>query len=90
MKLISLLKIMDEDDEIEVSDENAPIEEMVLLKGTVADCKRQGYFRNGVLTALFAEGDCLYVAVNIEYQKKRKAVRGDGRLLWRLHTQCNV
>lgn len=79
MKLISLLKIMDEDDEIEVSDENAPIEEMVLFKGTVADCKRQGYFRNGVLTALFAEGDCLYVAVNIEYQKKRKAVpRNEG------------
>lgn len=74
MKLISLLKIMDEDDEIEVSDENAPIEEMVLFKGTVADCKRQGYFRNGVLTALFAEGDCLYVAVNIEYQKKEKEV----------------
>lgn len=68
---------MDEVDEIEVSDENAPINEMVLFAGTVADCKQQGYFRNGVVTSLFAEDDVVYVTVNIEYQKERKRKKND-------------
>jgi hypothetical protein len=72
MKLISLLKIMDEDDEIEVADENEPIDKMVLFYGTVADCKQQGYFRNGVVTGLYADNDVLYVSVNIEYQKRKR------------------
>ena len=78
MKLISLLKIMDESDEIAVLDESAPIIEMDLFRGTVADCKQQGYFRNGIITALFAEEDILCVAVNIEHQKKKGGSIMDG------------
>lgn len=77
MKLISILRAMDEEDEIEVMDENVPINEMALFKGSVKDCKEQGYFRNGVVTSLCAYEDILIVGVDIEYQK-RKAVRGDG------------
>lgn len=54
MKLISILRAMDEEDEIIVNDENAPIDKMRLFKGEVKECKKQGYFRNGVVTALLA------------------------------------
>ncbi len=71
MKLISILRAMDEDDEIIVNDENAPIDKMCLFNGDVKECKKQGYFRNGVVTALLALDNVLVVAVNIEYQKKK-------------------
>ena len=71
MKLISLLKIMDEPDEIVVDDENAPIDEMTLFHGTVEDCKQQSYFRNGIVTALHFDRNVAYVLVNIEYQKEK-------------------
>lgn len=71
MKLISILHAMDEEDEIIVNDENAPIDKMCLFKGDVKECKKQGYFRNGVVTALLACDNVLIVAVNIEYQKKK-------------------
>ena len=71
MKLISLLEIMDESDEIVVDDENAPINEMTLFYGTVEDCKKQRYFRNGVVRALHFDREVASVAVNIEYQKEK-------------------
>lgn len=78
MKLISILHVMGEEDEIIVNDESAPIDKMCLFEGDVKECKKQGYFRNGVVTALFAYDNVLVVAVNIEYQKK-KAARSDGK-----------
>ena len=71
MKLISILRAMDEEDEIIVNDENAPIDKMCLFEGDVKECKKQGYFRNGIVTALLAYDNVLIVAVNIEYQKKK-------------------
>lgn len=77
MKLVSILKVMDGDDAIEVVDENAPIDEMVLFRGSVKDCMEQGYFRNGVVGSLCACGDILIVGVNIEYKKRKRGVWGD-------------
>ena len=72
MKLISILRAMDEEDTVEVTDENAPINNMLLFRGSVKDCMKQGYFRNGIVTALCAYENTLTIMVNIEYQKKRK------------------
>ena len=71
MKLISILRTMDEQDSIIVNDENAPIDKMNLFEGNVKACKEQGYFRNGVVTSLCAYDDTLIVGVDIEYQKKK-------------------
>lgn len=71
MKLVSILRAMDGDDAIEVVDENAPIDEMVLFRGNVKNCMKQGYFRNGVVGSLCACNDTLIVGVDIEYQKRK-------------------
>ena len=73
MKLISILRAMDDDELVEVWDENAPIFEACLFAGSVKECKSQGHFRNGVVNHLTAVGDTMVVYADIEYQK-RKAV----------------
>ena len=76
MKLISVLRVMDDNELVEVIDENAPITEMSLFSGTVKECKNQGYFRNGVVTQLAATNDVLSVFVDIEYQKRNAEREG--------------
>ena len=77
MRLISILSVMDDNDNIKVIDENKPINKAILFDGNAGDCIKQGYFRNGVVTSLFANNSTLIVTVNIEYQKKR-AAQADG------------
>ena len=74
MKLISILQRMDEDEKINVMEDGVPLDKMCLFTGTVRDCKKQGFFRNAVVTLLVACGDVLIVEVDIEYQR-RKAIR---------------
>lgn len=71
MKLISVLRVMDDDDTVEVVDENAPISKYLLFQGSVKECKKKGFFRNGIVTSLCAYENLLLIAVNIEYQKKK-------------------
>ena len=80
MKLISILRVMDEVEPIKIIDENAPITTNTLYEGDVGDCKKYGYFRNGVVTSLCAYDDILIIGVNIEYQKKKKAVWSNGNV----------
>ena len=72
MKLISILRVMDEVESIKVLDGNAPLTAKTLYEGYVGDCKKYGYFRNGVVTSLCAYDDILIIGVNIEYQNTNK------------------
>lgn len=72
LKLISILRAMDERDTIIVNDEYAPIDKMELFKGNVKDCKKQSRFRNGVVGSLCACHDVLIVGVDIEYQNRER------------------
>lgn len=71
MKLVSLLKVLDKEDRIEVADDNAPITNNVLFKGRAKDCMRKGCIRNGNVVSLCAWHDILLIAVDIEFQKKK-------------------
>ena len=77
MTLISVLRVMDKDDMVEVVDDNAPIDEFLLFQGSVKECKKKGFFKKGIVKSLCAYKNTMLISVDIEYQK-RKAVRGDG------------
>ena len=77
MRLISLLKVMDEGDRINVVDENKPINKATVFNGSAGECMERCYYKNGVVTSLFASGNTLMVTVDIEYQKKKRAALSD-------------
>lgn len=77
MKLLSVLRVMSEDDTVDVVDTNAPIDRCNLFSGKVKDAIQVGKIRNGVVDAIAAQDDVLLISVNIEYQKKRGASFND-------------
>ena len=73
MKLISVMRVMDDCERIIVWDDNAAsIDVPPLFKGTVKKCKTVGYTRNGVVKMIIPEKDHLAIFVDIEYQKQRR------------------
>ena len=72
MKLLSVLNVMDDTELVEVADENAPIENQVVFTGCVAECRKEGRIRNGIVTAIVPCRGCLCILVNIEYQKRKE------------------
>ncbi len=79
MKLLSVLRVMSDEDMVDVADINAPINRCNLFSGKVKDAIRVGKIRNGVVEAIVAQDDVLLISVNIEYQKKRGASFNDLR-----------
>lgn len=71
MTLISVLRVMDKDDMVEVVDDNAPIDKFLLFQGSVKECKKKGFFKNGIVKSLCAFKDLMLISVDIEYQKKK-------------------
>ena len=77
MKLISVLRVMDDEDMVEVVDDNAPIDKFLLFQGSVKECKKN-FSRNGIVKSLCAFENLILFSVDIEYQK-RKAVSNNAR-----------
>ena len=71
MKLASLLKVLPDEQVIEVQDINSPIDCWELFAGSVKECRRQ-WFRNGVIQVAFSTHDVLSVLLDVEYQKKHR------------------
>lgn len=71
MKLASLLKVLPDEQEIDVCDENAPVDRWELFCGRVDVCRRQ-WFRNGVVRVVLCSGSTLSVLLDVEYQKKHR------------------
>ena len=75
MKLMSLLNVIDDCEDIMVWDDNAPINVPPLFKGKVDGCKHHRSIGNGVVKMIIPEKDHLAIFINIEYQKN-KAKKG--------------
>ena len=71
MKLVSLLNLLCPESDIEVYDESEAIDKSLLFSGTVEECRKYTFIKNGVLTAITANNDCMCALVNIDYQKRK-------------------
>lgn len=72
MKLVSVLRVMDDEDEVYITDINAPIDRCNLYRGAVQGALKYGKIRNGLVQAICAVGDTLSIAIDIEYQKSHR------------------
>ena len=73
MRLLSLLNVIDDAENVRVFDDRAPVEKPPLFIGKVRDCKIHRSIRNGVVKLVTPDNrlPALIIHIDIEYQKKR-------------------